>query len=113
MTLRRVVSLLLLASVATSSLEVVFADEPVLDAIAETTDVAAGDVTADLEGDRDAAGDDCACLCACACSGAQLVVGPPRVALVFADAPVHRVAQEVELAPERIYPRLRVRPQLA
>ncbi len=113
MTPRRVVSLLLFVSVATSSLEVVFADGPGLGADAQATDGPAGVVTADLESERGSSGDDCTCLCACACSGAQLVVGPPRVALVFADAPLHEVVPEVELAPERIYPRLRVRPQLA
>lgn len=65
--------LLLLASVTSSSLEVVFGwdvFEPISNA-----HVAAQTMGPDAP--DDGADEDCACLCACICAGAQLVVEPP------------------------------------
>jgi len=75
MSLRRVVALLLLVAVSTSSVEVLFGLESSL-AGAETQIVVAQAETDALTPSPDAADQDCACLCACLCPGAQLVVAP-------------------------------------
>lgn len=80
-TSRRLVSLLLLVAVASSSVEVLFGDRHAEDgaAAAQALDspefvMPGGMTVVAAPSDSEAPLDDCPCLCACVCAGAQLVV---------------------------------------
>jgi hypothetical protein len=85
---RRLVALLLLFAVTSSSVEVLFGDRHAIG----DTDAAQVDLIADgsLEGaalmaassDSGTPTEDCTCLCACACAGAQLVLHSVGAALL-------------------------------
>ena len=90
--LQRLVSLLLLVSIGASSVEVVFGENGLTGASAQSVSVGSPDTSAggDLPGapgQPPGETSDCACLCACACTGANSAVVP---AVVFADFEVCR-----------------------
>ena len=80
---RRVVALLLLFAVMSSSVEVLFGDRHAVDDLAAEQAVAvqeapsgAGMTLNAASSESERSTEDCPCLCACACAGAQLVVPP-------------------------------------
>lgn len=84
MTLRTAVSVVLLASVGMSSVEVLFGDAgPVGSRMIETVDAVTEDEVVPAASGPEESSDDCPCLCACVCSGAQLVVAPQRTSFDF------------------------------